>query len=63
MSYKEDFYNKVGKFLVEELKSFLEKEGYSFDQFKKEYDSWKSEEERYKKRLEELNKQNNSQVV
>lgn len=55
MSYKEDFYNKVSKFNVEELKLFFEKEGYSFDQFKKEYDSWKSEEERYKKRLDKIN--------
>ena len=63
MSYKEEFYNKVSKFNVDELKSFLEKESYSFDQFKKEYDSWKSEEERYKKRLDKLDKQNNSQVA
>ena len=54
MSYKEEFYNKVGKFKVEELKSFFEKEGYTFDEFKKEYNNWKSEEERYKKRLEKL---------
>jgi len=60
MSYKEEFFNKVGKFKVDELKSFLEKEGYTFDQFKKEYDSWKSEEERYKKRLADLDNQNNS---
>ena len=45
MSHKEEFYNKVGKFNVEELKSFFEKEGYTFDDFKKEYQSWKSEEE------------------
>jgi hypothetical protein len=54
MSYKEEFYKKVGKFNVEELKSFFEKEGYTFDEFKKEYQSWKSEEERYKKRLDKL---------
>ncbi len=54
MSYKEDFYNKVGKFSAEELKSFFEKEGYRFDEFMKEYRSWKSEEERYKKRLDKL---------
>jgi hypothetical protein len=54
MSHKEEFYNKVGKFNVEELKSFFEKEGYTFDDFKKEYQSWKSEEERYKKRLDKL---------
>ena len=56
MSYKEEFYNKVGKFNVEELKSFLEKEGYTFDEFRNEYRSWESEEERYKKRLDKLNK-------
>ena len=56
MSYKEEFYSKVGKFNVDELKSFFEKEDYSFDEFMKEYDSWKSEEERYKKRLDKLDK-------
>jgi hypothetical protein len=56
MSHKEEFYNKVGKFNVEELKSFFEKEGYTFDEFKKEYQSWKSEEEQYKKRLDKLDK-------
>lgn len=54
MSCKEDFYKKVGKFNVEELKSFFEKEGYTFDEFKKEYQSWESEEQRYKKRLDRL---------
>ena len=54
MSYKEKFYKKVGKFNVEELKSFFEKEGYTFDDFKKEYQSWESEEQRYKKRLDTL---------
>ena len=54
MSYKEEFYKKVGKFKVEELKSFFEKEGYTFDEFKKEYQSWESEEQRYKKRLDRL---------
>ena len=56
MSYKEEFYNKVSKFLVNELKSFLEKENYTFDDFRKEYQSWKAEEERYKKRLDKLDK-------
>ena len=54
MSYKEEFYKKVGKFNVDELKSFFEKEGYTFDEFKKEYQSWESEEQRYKKRLDRL---------
>jgi hypothetical protein len=54
MSYKEEFYKKIGKFNVEELKSFFEKEGYTFDGFKKEYQSWESEEQRYKKRLDRL---------
>jgi len=54
MSYKEEFYKKVGKFNVEELKSFFEKEVYTFDDFKKEYQSWESEEQRYKKRLDRL---------
>ena len=54
MSYKEEFYKKVGKFNVEELKLFFEKEGYTFDEFKKEYQSWESEEQRYKKRLDRL---------
>ena len=54
MSYKEEFYKKVGKFNVEELKSFFKKEGYTFDEFKKEYQSWESEEQRYKKRLDRL---------
>jgi len=56
MTYKEEFYNKVGKFPVNELKSFLEKENYTFDDFRKEYQSWKAEEERYKKRLDKLDK-------
>lgn len=54
MSNKEEFYNKVGKLNVQGLKNFLENEEYTFDEFKKEYDSWKSEEERYKKRLDKL---------
>jgi hypothetical protein len=54
MSYKEEFYTKVGKFNIEELKNHLKKEECTFDDFKKEYDSWKAEEERYKKRLERL---------
>jgi hypothetical protein len=58
MSYKEEFYKKVGKFNVEELKSFFEKEGYTFDDFKKEYQSWESEEQRYKKRLDRLDDSN-----
>ena len=58
MSYKEQFYEKVGKFNVKELKSFFEKEGYTFDDFKKEYQSWESEEQRYKKRLDRLNDSN-----
>ena len=28
MSYKEEFYNKVGKFNIDELKLFFEKEKY-----------------------------------
>jgi hypothetical protein len=54
MNDKEEFYNKVGKFNIQELKNYLEKEEYTFDDFKKEYDSWNAEEERYKKRLERL---------
>jgi len=54
MSNKEEFYIRVSKFNIEELKSYLEKEEYTFDDFKKEYDSWKAEEKRYKKRLERL---------
>ena len=54
MSYKEEFYNKIGRYKIEELKSFLEKENYTFDEFKKEYQSYRSEEERYKKRLDKL---------
>jgi hypothetical protein len=56
MSYKEEYYNKVSKFNIDELKLFFEKEGYIFDDFKKEYQNWKDEEERYKKRLDKLNK-------
>lgn len=54
MSNKEEFYIRVSKFNIEELKSYLEKEEYTFDDFKKEYDNWKAEEERYKKRLGRL---------
>ena len=56
MSYKEEFYNKVGKFNIDELKLFLEKEKYTFVDFRNEYQSWKSEEEQYKKRLNNLDK-------
>jgi hypothetical protein len=54
MSNKEEFYNKVGKLNIQELKKYLEKEQCTFDDFKKEYNSWKYEEERYKKRLDKL---------
>ena len=54
MSNKEEFYNKVGKLNIQELKNYLEKEQCTFDDFKKEYDNWKYEEERYKKRLDKL---------
>lgn len=56
MSCKEEFYTKVGKFNVEELKNFLEKEELTFDDFAKEYKNYKSEEEFYKKKLDRLNK-------
>jgi hypothetical protein len=56
MSRKEEFYTKVGKFSVEELKNFLEKEELTFDNFAKEYKNFKSEEEFYKKKLDRLNK-------
>jgi uncharacterized protein YukE len=56
MSNKEIFYKKVSNFNREQLQSFFEKEGYTFDEFKKEYRSWESEEERYKKRLDKLDK-------
>jgi len=54
MSRKEEFYTKVGKFSVEELKIFLEKEELTFDNFAKEYKNFKSEEEFYKKKLDRL---------
>ena len=54
MSYKEEFYTTVGRFNVDELKNFFEKEGYAFDTFSKEYKNFKSEEELYKKKLERL---------
>jgi hypothetical protein len=54
MSRKEEFYTKVGKFSVEELKNFLEKEELTFDNFAKEYKNFKSEEEFYKKKLDRL---------
>ena len=54
MSYKEEFYTTVGRFNVDELKNFFEKEGYTFDTFSKEYKNFKSEEELYKKKLERL---------
>jgi hypothetical protein len=56
MSRKEEFYTKVGKFSIEELKNFLEKEELTFDNFAKEYKNFKSEEEFYKKKLDRLNK-------
>jgi hypothetical protein len=43
MSRKEEFYTKVGKFSVEELKNFLEKEELTFDNFAKEYKNFKQD--------------------
>ena len=56
MSRKEEYYTKIAKFNVEELKNFLEKEELTFDDFAKEYKNFKSEEEFYKKKLDRLNK-------
>lgn len=55
MSYKEEYYIKISKFNVDELKNFFEKEGYTFDTFSKEYKNFKSEEELYKKKLGRIN--------
>jgi hypothetical protein len=54
MSYKEEFYNIVGRLKIDNLKIFLKEENYTFDEFNKEYKNFKSEEDLYKKKLERL---------